>query len=356
MKNTFILSIILIFTCQLAVVEDAQAQDPRFSQFYAAPSQLNPAMTGVFEGRWRFHANYRDQWSSILESKPFRSVAAGFDMKYNVIGRDFVGFGISAVQDQGGTSNFNINRGHLSVAYMKQVGGGRYRTDDQYLIAGGSFGFGQHSIDNRIWFSEEFNSTTGRPDPENIGSGELFEMDGVLQSDVYLDFNAGLMYYALFGDNTSIYVGGAMNHLNVPNVSLLAGGKEELYTRWIGHAGGEIPLNNELSIMPALQFMGQGPSFEGTFGANFRYSNRDWYELAIRAGLWSRLVNTPSGQSMDALIFAFILEMERWNFGLSYDATTSNLNIANNSRGAFEMSLIYTHPAKNRIKVNCPKF
>lgn len=343
----------VVLVLQFAWVEEAKAQDPRFSQFYAAPSQLNPAMTGVFEGRWRAHINYRDQWSSILASKPFRTVAAGFDMKYRIVGEDYLGFGLSAVKDEAGTSNFEVNRGHVSLSYIKQVGGGRYRTDDQYLIAGGSFGFGQNSIDSRLWFSNQFDGT--EPD-FGRDTGEDFDNRVMMSSDIYMDVNAGLMYYALFGENTSVYAGVAMHHLNVPDISLLENGKEELYRRWIGHAGGELPLTDELSILPAVQVMGQGPSFEATGGANFRYSNHDWYELAIRAGLWTRMNNTVTGKNFDALIATFILEVERWNLGMSYDMTTSSLNLANNSRGAFELSLIYTHPAKGRVKVNCPKF
>lgn len=355
MKLKFTLAFVLAFVLQMTFVTEAEAQDPRLSQFYTAPSQLNPAMTGVFEGRWRFHANYRDQWSSLLGSNPFRTVAAGFDMRYHVAGGDFAGFGISAMQDQAGDSHFKINRAYLSGAYMKHVAGGKYRTDDQYLIAGGSIGLGQHSIDNSVWFPSQYDPNQNAPDPGNISSGEGFAgMD--LSTEMYIDFNAGLMYYALFGDNTSIYVGGALNHLSSPDISLIGNEKEELYTRWIGHAGGEIPFTSELSLMPAIQLMGQEESFESTFGANFRYSNHDWRELAIRAGLWSRITKTISGSHFDALVFTAILEVERWNIGVSYDMTTSNLNVANNSRGAVELSLIYTHPAKSRIRVNCPKF
>lgn len=327
------------------------AQDPRFSQFYASPSQLNPAMTGVFEGRWRFHANYRDQWSSVISSNPFRSVAAGFDMKYRIVGDDYFAFGFNAIHDQAGDSHFNIDRGYLSIAYLKQLGGGKYRTNDQYLIAGGQLGAGQHSIDNSLWFTNQFDYTSYAPNT-GLESGE----DGTINTDVYLDFNAGLMYYALFGDNTSVYFGGAYNHLNNPNVSLVEGGNEPLASRWTIHGGGELPFNDELSILPAVQVMGQLSSLEGTFGANIRYSNHDWYEVAIRAGLWTRLTNTVDGKHFDALIMTAILEMERWNLGVSYDITTSALTTANNSRGAFELSLIYVHPAKSRYRVNCPKF
>ena len=41
------------------------AQDPHFSQFYASPLTLNPALTGKFDGTFRLAANYRNQWPGI---------------------------------------------------------------------------------------------------------------------------------------------------------------------------------------------------------------------------------------------------------------------------------------------------
>src|SRR6185369_11344180 len=40
------------------------AQDPQFSQFYAAPLYLNPAFAGA-TGQARVGANYRNQWPAI---------------------------------------------------------------------------------------------------------------------------------------------------------------------------------------------------------------------------------------------------------------------------------------------------
>ena len=42
----------------------AQAQDPEFSQYYAAPLYLNPAFAGTSVDH-RFIANYRNQWPNI---------------------------------------------------------------------------------------------------------------------------------------------------------------------------------------------------------------------------------------------------------------------------------------------------
>ena len=48
----------------LLISETVTAQDPQFSQFYAAPLYLNPAFAGS-TGQARVGINYRDQWPAI---------------------------------------------------------------------------------------------------------------------------------------------------------------------------------------------------------------------------------------------------------------------------------------------------
>ena len=103
--------------------------------------------------------------------------------------------------------------------------------------------------------------------------------------------------------------------------------------------------------------MQQGPATEADFGLNLRYSNNDLNELALRFGAWGRLGNSlDSGMQMDAVTAVAMLELNRWMLGLSYDITVSSLMQANNSRGAFEISMTYFHPAERRSRVVCPKF
>ena len=361
--NLLPLIALLLLLAGLSQETEAQAPDPRFAQFYAAPLQLNPAMTGVFEGHFRVNANYREQWASTLGSVPFRTVGAGFDMRYKIVGDDYMGIGINAIRDEVGDGTLTINRGYLNLSYMKQLSGGRYSPNDQYLIFGGQLGAGQNSVDwDRFWYSAQFDDNILAPNT-TIDNGEPNISGSSSTTDTYLDFNAGLMWYAIFGDNTSIWVGAAMNHLNSPDVSFVDGQREVMYTRWLGHLGGELPFNSSLSLLPAIAIMGQGPSISTTLGANFRYTNHDWNEVAIRTGLWSHVNRRVDGEGtedtrlgMDAMTVAMILEINSWNIGVSYDVTTSSWKDANNGRGAFELSLIYVQAAKTRIKVNCPKF
>lgn len=331
-----------------------QAQDPRFSQYYASSWNLNPAMTGVFNGRWRATANYRDQWNSFLSPVPFRTYAASFESRYNVgANNDYASFGIGAMHDEAGTARFVQNKVQIGGAFLKQLSGGR-NTAEHYLSAGAQVGFGQNSIDwSKMWFSRQFDSGTERPDL-GASSGEP---NANASSPLYLDFNAGLLWYVVFPNEGFFYAGGAMHHLNAPTISLIEDNKETLYSRWSGHVGGQFPLTENFAILPGVQIMQQGPAMETDLGVNFRYSNNDLNELALRAGAWGRVGNKlDQGFQMDAITIVGMLELNRWMLGLSYDITVSGLTDANNSRGAFEVSLTYFHPEYRRSRVTCPKF
>lgn len=351
MKNTYTPFLIFLLVC---VFQTIQAQDPRFSQFYASPLNLNPAMTGVYEGQFRVVANYRELYNSVLGNQPFRTISASFDYRHQLNRGSYAGFGVNLMRDAAGISNFNRQFGAVSASVMKQLGGGGYRSTDQFLVAGAQIGVGQQGIDfNRLWFSNQYDVDNGAVNYDNP-TGEGFMRNS---SDMYIDFNAGVLWYALFDERQSIYFGAAMHHLNSPNISFLDQ-DDKLPSRWVAHMGGELPFGKELSILPAIAVMGQNQSLSTTAGANFRYTNREWRELAMRVGGWAHAVNDlESGFALDAITVAAILELEDWNLGFSYDVTTSTLTAANNGRGAFEVSLIYTHPAKVRRKdVNCPNF
>ncbi len=330
-----------------------QAQDPQLVQFYAAPLQLNPAMAGVHPGKWRAVANYRQQWNSILNTRPFRTISASFDAKSPVNRGDFVAYGFTAMRDEAGQADYTRTSVDASLAFMKQLDGSRYRSYDQYLIGGAQLGFGQHSLDpDNLWFSSQFNNSTESID-QTISSGETIENS----SDLYVNLNAGLLWYAVFDDNKSFYVGGALHHINAPKVSFIENSNApSLDTKWTAHLGGEIPFTSNLSILPAVAVVGQGPSLISLYGANFRFTNRDWNELAIRAGAWGHLVKDFNGSlATPAVTFTAILEVERWNVGISYDVSANQLSPPTNGRGAFELSVIYYQPGSRREKVECPK-
>lgn len=345
MKHIYLLFFLSYF-CQIG-----QAQDPRFAQFYAAPDQLNPALNVVYEGQMRFIANYRNQWSSVLNDVPFRTISAHLDYRFNIAGNDYLAIGVNGLQDEAGLSNLKRTKGHLNAAFMKYLGGGNKK--NYYLVAGVQAGVGQHSLDwDNLWFSQQYDAANEVIDV-SLASGEVETRTG----GVFPDFSAGLMWYAV-SDENSFYVGGAMYHINTPDISIFADNQDKLHRRYVGHLGGEIAMNRNLSILPAASVFLQGPSTDINIGTNFRYNSGEADELALRIGGWGHISGTETnGVTFEAFTVTTMLEMKTWTLGLSYDINTSQLTPASNARGAFEASFVYLIPEKKRrSKVKCPKF
>jgi type IX secretion system PorP/SprF family membrane protein len=344
---------IIIVLLLLSIGTFAHAQDPRFSQFYASPYNLSPAMTGIFNGQWRTTLNYRDQWSSIMSPVPFRTYSVSAEYRRNIGRYDYWSVGFGALHDEAGTARFEQNKFHISGAYLKQLAGGRNR-NAHYLSVGAQAGMGQNSLDwSRLWFSRQFDSVAEEPDfaagnGENIGNGT---------SPLYMDFNAGILWYMVMNEGGFFYAGAAAHHLNQPDIALIDNQRESLYARWSAHAGGMIPVNDNFSFLPGAQWMLQGKSMEVDLGTSIRFSNNDLNELAMRFGAFTRIGNRlDRGVQADAVTVVTMFEYNRWMLGLSYDLTVSSLRTANNSRGAFEVSLSYIHPEHRKSRVVCPKF
>lgn len=345
--NSFLIALFIV-----VATLNVKAQDPFFTQYYASPLNVNPAMMGVFQGQWRMNTNYRQQWGGIFSDIPLRTIHASFDYRINVVDEDYLAFGINAVQDETGAfSRLKSTRGALGVSYMKQLSGNRYSSSDQYLVAGIQVGPGQfRAATDGLWFDRQYDSVAIGVN-NNLASGEVAP-----QSNMYLDYTAGLMWYMVSDDNQSMYIGGSAHHLSNPNISFFGNKSESLRRRFSINAGGEFPISDELSVLPSMMASLQGPSMMTQFGSNFRYSNHDWQEVAVRIGGAYRLSNKYSGILGDAFTVTGMLEMNGWVFGASYDIHTSTILRPTNGRGAWEISLIYVATERFPVKTSCPKF
>ena len=340
----------LIFACLVAFPSvHLQGQDVQFSQFYHAPVYNNPAMAGVHKGRFRASLNYKSQWGAVVDNY-FQTFNAQVDIRSRISRNDFLAYGFNAMQDRIGTRGITQTNGGATVAFIKQLGKARYRDFSQFLSLGANVSVGQQKLENDLWFSNQYDPLAEDID-FNLDSGEnLLESTGI-----YPDLSAGILYYAVFGPN-SFYIGGSASHLNRPNVSLVEGSTSNIATKFTGQIGGEFSLSDEISILPAFIVHLQGPATISSVGANLRYSNSDWREVALRAGGWvSFSKNIETGLHTPYFTTSFILEIERFQLGLSYDLNTGSLAQPTDSRGSFELGLIYVHPAKLRDRVKCPK-
>src|SRR5436305_11601842 len=106
----------------LTFVIGSHAQDPNFSQFFASPLTLNPALTGKFDGVYRVAGNYRNQWPTIYNA--FTTYTVSFDagiLKNRIPEYDQFGVGILGFADQAGDGVLKTNAAALSVAYHKSI-------------------------------------------------------------------------------------------------------------------------------------------------------------------------------------------------------------------------------------------
>lgn len=331
--------------------QELHSQDVRFTQYYASPQRLNPAMVGVFDGSFRATANYRNQWASVLGDVPYASYSVGVEGRLYSYGEDYVGLGLSFLGDEAGSSQFSQTEAHLGASYMKKLGGKRrsYR-QSQYLTIGAQLGVGQRGINwDALQWSSQFTGENYNP---NLPSGE--NLGG--QSDMFMDINAGLMWYAVYDKNLNLYAGLSFAHLTTPDISFYGDIKEPLYTRYTLHGGGSIPMSKKLSLHPNGMILMQGPSLETNLGSYMRYSNKDWYEISLKAGVYSRIVKNQQGIANDAVQVMIGADIQTWSIGFSYDINTSLLRAASNGQGAFEISLAYINPANKRNRLVCPKF
>ena len=70
------LKYLVILLIGLATSQEALAQDPTFTQFYANPLYLNPAFAGTNQCA-RFGLNYRNEWPNL--SANYVTYSASYD-------------------------------------------------------------------------------------------------------------------------------------------------------------------------------------------------------------------------------------------------------------------------------------
>jgi type IX secretion system PorP/SprF family membrane protein len=318
------------------------AQDPNFSQFFASPVTLNPALTGKFDGVYRVAGNYRNQWPTI--SNAYTTATVSYDMgimKDRLPDFDQFGVGIMGFTDRAGDGVLTNNYVGLSLAYHKALDENGYHQ----LGAGfqGTYVSKRLNIAN-LKFQDQLTpfGFTGI-------TSEIFSNSQV--NIGYFDLNAGFIYNGSTNGYNNFYIGASMYHINRPKESF-QGGNFVLSTRTTIQAGGRIPVGTynylHFSANHSMQANAKNTMVGGAYSLNVNNDEDD--PTNVYLGAWYRLG--------DAIIPYMGLEFGEFHLGASYDVNTSSLKAASNTRGGVEISLIfirkYTDP--NMKKLNCPKF
>lgn len=347
---------LLLLICFLAFTQITYAQDRLFSQFYAAPLTLNPALTGAFDGKFRVGANYRDQWRGALD-EPYRTFAGGLDLKWGVGARtakyrDAAAVGVVFYNDQVSDSDFATTQISVSGAFHKSLS----RRSNQYLSLGFQTGIAQKAINYEgLTFEDQFNGTTGYTDP----TGE----DLPENSFAYADFSVGLNYAWVIKSRTSLFAGAAYHHFLTPSVSFFDSVDDpntfpsnELFPKLTVLLGFALPLVEGVDILPRAVFSSQGPHTKVDAGSNFRFSLSSYQSLALHIGGYARLVSNFDNSFGPSEIVALLgLEYNRVLFGISYDFNLDDLSNTNLGQRTLEFSVSYLGEYQEDL-ILCPKF
>lgn len=300
------------------------AQDPEFTQFYAAPLYLNPAFAGATVCP-RMILNYRNQWPNLTGT--FVTYSASYDQFARSIKG---GIGFNLLTDRAGEGT--ISNTQISGMYSYHVDISRKVSFKAALQAT----FVQKRIDwSKLRFGDQI-------DPRR---GWIYQTEETVdrQMAIYPDFSAGVLLYS-----ANYYGGAAVNHLHEPDESFFNSNKAPLPRKFTGHVGGVIPLDrkrvHESTLSPNVLFQMQEDFTQINVGL---YLSRG----PIVGGLWYR--------NSDAFIALIGVQQGMFKFGYSYDATISKLgNPKDGTHGAHEFSLAIQYKCRERKNklIACPSF
>lgn len=313
-------------------------QDPQFTQFYATPQYLNPALTGA-NADFRLSSGYRNQWSGLPRSySTFILGAESYIPDYKAA------IGLLLMADKAGALRLSNNFFGATGAYDIMLS--RKWSAGIGLRAG--YGWRSINMDNALFGDQIVNGSAVTISPP------------VVDKAGYMDFGSGL---AVFSDR---YLAGiSFSHLSQPEVSMY-GIPEKLPLKFSVHGSADISLvsgagDGQLDEKPVLTlaflYKSQKEYDQLDLGFYLRQKN-------LFTGIWYRGIPgfkayEPGYPNHDMVAVLLGGKYKQFTFGYSFDFTVSGLTMA--SGGSHEVSVqykVFTPVKKRKTKtkiIPCPK-
>lgn len=323
----------LFFSALYFSLATVTAQDPEFSQFYANPLYLNPALAGMNICP-SVNGNFRHQWPGM--GKAFNTYNLSYDQYVPFL---HGGIGVIMMADRAGGGNLNTTTISLVYAY-------KFNITERFQASGAlKAGYYQRRL---AWENLKFGDMidpqggfilpTNEKPPENPTRGVP-------------DFSAGI-----FLDYDNLVFGGvAVDHLTMPDVGFYATNPTKLNMKFTVHAGANINLHGggssnsdrEFSLSPNILYQQQFKYHQLNIGV---YLTID----PFIGGVWFR----HNFENPDAIIPMLGIHYKNLKVAYSYDYTISNLS--GTTGGAHEVSASWVFPCyekRNTIRaIKCPSF
>lgn len=321
--------VILLFL-SLLLTPGLKAQDFHFSQFFAGPLNLNPALTGSSE-LTRMGINYRKQWPGL--DFDFNGYSAfidhySFDLKS----------GIGLVANSYNEENMSLNTTELGLLYSYNLNVSDYAS----IRMGTQITYARRSgnLENLI-YGDQIDVFNRSINPNSIDNLNQLDPFG------YLDLGFGVMYA-----NPDFWFGISGHHLNNPKMQNSTYSEFEflpikygVQVGWQKELGSAGYWSNDreryFSVMANFKT-------QGVF-SQLDLSTQTKYDSFI-FGLGFRGMMTQSElRNYDSLIGLFGVSLQNGVvLGYSYDWMISQ--VAVNTKGSHEFSLRYQFLAGNQRK------
>lgn len=315
-------------------------QDIHFSQFDIAPMNLNPALAGQFDGDYRFIGNQRTQWRSV--TVPYSTIGGSVDARnFNQVAG--LGTGLSIYQDKAGDSRLSTLQVNLAGSFIFNVS----KDSLQSFSAGVHLGITSRKIDySDLQYDNQWNGFSYDP---GLNPNEPYTRD----ARTYANLNVGMAYFYQPERRKSLTAGISIFNLNTPKQSFYDDDAIKLDPRVVMHVGGEIPVSEDVNVLPALQFQLQGKFVETIIGGTGKYV------LLDEAGLYRTIFGGLYYRTKDAGYLLAGMDYDAWRVGISYDINLSDLKPASNRKGGLEISVVYILKKFRAMDINrriCPDF
>jgi type IX secretion system PorP/SprF family membrane protein len=314
-----LLMIMMAVVLQLGLISRLQAQiDPHFSQYYAYPIYLNPALTGVINGDLRVNANFKNQYATINNAYQ----TEGLSLDYRPT--DKVGVGFNVLNQAAGDVGYNYFAAYGTFGYAIAVSNDGYKK----VSFGINAGVINRSFDpSKAQFGSQYNPNSGF-DP-TLPSNENF----LNTNATIFDAGAGVFYYD--GDplhNANLFGGVSVGHLaRSKDPFAVDGSQSKLPLRYTIHGGVRIKASELFDVIPHAIYMRQQKAQEKAVGAYAELKMQDDKGL-IFGGMY---------RFQDAAIANIGYHVNSMIIGASYDFNTSSLSRATSSQGGLELSISY---------------
>jgi type IX secretion system PorP/SprF family membrane protein len=302
------------------------SQDIHYTNFGFSPLNINPALTGVFNGDMRVTGNFRSQWQGVPVS--YVTFSGSYDMKVPTKSKETfqpwrVGTFIS--YDHAGYSRLNNAGIYLAGSYMYPL------SKSDFLSAGISAGMNQRAFKTSdLTWDDQY--VARRFDP-NIQSMDATIFDETIY---YPDLSAGLNYHhQLPKSRSGLDIGFGYFHINEPKKSFKGEPALKCGARYTLYGSTNIKLNDFFDVMVDAMGQWQDKHREFVYGLGGRIYLVDKHtkQIALQAGVHMR--NGDAVSPHVGLIY------NNWKVAVNFDSNFSPFKAATNRLGGPEINLIY---------------